>query len=259
MKKFNLNKKTFIFLLIIPLGYIVTLVAISGIFQHYDDYFTAKKIENGIEVKFTPQRPKNWTPLIQISPKVIWPIVISEDWAFYQHSGLDFNQLGKVLENAVKSGKIKRGASTITQQVVKNLYLSHERSFFRKFNEMILAAVLEVLADKKWILEQYLNVAEFGPSLFGVHQASWHYFQKSPSDLTYREGAFLAMLLPSPQRYGESFRKSELTEFAQEQIESILTKLVQAKVITEEEKQLELMNTFDWESQALPDEDFFFP
>ncbi len=257
MKKIWKYKKT---LLLIPgtiLPYFLGLVTFSGIFQHYDDYFTVEKREKAIEVTFLLKRPQKWIPLIQVSSKAIWPIVISEDWAFYEHSGLDFNQLGKVLENAVKSGRVKRGASTITQQVVKNLYLSHERSFFRKFNEMILAFSLELLVDKKWILEQYLNLAEFGPSLFGIKEAAWHYFQKSPSELTYREGAFLAMLLPSPTRYGESFRKSELTEFAQEQIESILTKLVQARIISEEEKQTELMDTFNWE--ALPDEDFFFP
>lgn len=257
MKKIFKFKKFFFIGLALFSAYIIGLIIVSGIFFHFDDYFTVKKIEKNVSVTFVSKKPPTWISLNQVSSKAIWPIVISEDWAFYQHFGLDFNQLGKVLGQAVTQGKVDRGASTITQQVVKNLFLSHRRSYFRKFNEIILASLLEVLVDKKWILEQYINVAEFGPKLFGIKQAAFHYFQKSTWELTYREGAFLAMLLPSPTRYGESFRQAELTEFAQERIESILTKLVQAKVITEEEKQSELMDTFNWE--VLPDSDFFYP
>lgn len=230
--------------------YPIILCLFTGIFFNFDNFFVLNKKGKTVEIIFEGKKPRKWVTLKEVSSKALWAIVISEDWAFYQHSGLDFNQLGKIFEQAVKKGKFKRGASTITQQVVKNLYLSHERSFFRKFNEMILSSVLEVLSNKKWILEQYVNLAKFGPNVFGLKEAAGYYFEKAPIELSYREGAFIAMLLPSPVRYGESFRKSELTVFASSQIESILSKLVDAKIMTEEEKVFELSNTFDWESIA---------
>jgi monofunctional biosynthetic peptidoglycan transglycosylase len=233
--------------------YPVLLFLFSGMAFHYKSYFTISA--EGV-VEFNEAIPNGWSRLPNVSSRVIWPIVISEDWAFYEHSGIDLRQLYIVTKESLKTFSLGRGASTITQQVVKNLYLSSQRSIFRKFNEMILALILEQLVEKKWILEQYVNLAEFGPKIYGIKKASFYYFKTTPFGLSYKQGAFLAMLLPSPLRYGESFRETKLTEFAREQIESILKKLVLAKVISKEQMSEELVRTFNWEQfNALPSEE----
>ena len=193
---------------------------------------------------------KGWTPIGQISNVAKWAIVISEDWAFYEHHGIDFNQLEIVIEESIEEKELVRGASTITQQVAKNIYLSNERSIFRKIKEAIIAYKLESNLSKEVILAHYLNLIHLGEGIHGIKQASRHYFNKSPSNLNAREGAFLAMLLPSPVKYSTSFRKKELTPFATKIIESILRKLKQAKVITVEEMQSQLEDQFNWETSS---------
>jgi monofunctional biosynthetic peptidoglycan transglycosylase len=193
---------------------------------------------------------KNWTPIDQISTVAKWAIVISEDWAFYEHNGIDFNQLEIVIEESLEEKELVRGASTITQQVAKNLYLSNERSLFRKIKEAIIAYKLERNLSKEVILAHYLNLIHLGEGIHGIKQASRHYFNKSPSNLSAREGAFLAMLLPSPVKYSTSFRKKELTPFATKIIESVLKKLKQAKVITVEQMETQLETQFNWETSS---------
>lgn len=159
------------------------------------------------EIQFITKRPVNWRRLNQISPFAQKAIIISEDWAFYDHLGLDVNQLTIVIEKSWESKSLGRGASTITQQVIKNVFLSSERSILRKLKEMILAIKLERSLSKNKILEIYLNIVEFGPNIYGIESAAQYYFSKSAIDLTLMESAFLAMLLPSPIRYGESFKQ----------------------------------------------------
>jgi monofunctional biosynthetic peptidoglycan transglycosylase len=164
---------------------------------------------------------------------------VSEDWAFYDHEGIDVNQIQVVVEESLEEGEFVRGASTITQQVVKNVFLSNERTLIRKFKEVILASSLEKEFSKDEILEFYFNLVELGDGIYGIKAASELYFQKHPKDLNGKEGAFLAMLLPSPKKYAQSFRQEGLTAFASEQIDNILIKLRQAKIINED-KRLEL-------------------
>jgi membrane peptidoglycan carboxypeptidase len=148
-------------------------------------------------------------------------------------------QIREAIEESIESGKLKRGASTITQQMVKNVFLSQEKSLIRKARELWLATKVEKVLGKKKILEIYLNIAEWGEGIFGIGRASQHYFHKSASELTAKEGAFLAMLLPSPKKYSISFRKKELTRYARKTVNSILNKLVSANVLTYEQKQVE--------------------
>jgi monofunctional biosynthetic peptidoglycan transglycosylase len=233
----------FLVFLLLPVIYFIWLINTTSINSRINQYFVIKN-ERPI---FSSKVPKEWVRLKDASSEVIWAILISEDWAFYQHEGVDWNQLSIVLKEGMKDLKFKRGASTITQQVVKNLYLTSEKTFFRKFNEIILAYYLESKKNKKEILEYYLNLAEWGPNLWGLRAAANYYFQKSPKNLNYREGAFLAMLLPNPKKYSVSFRKQELTPYASSTMGAILNKLVLAKIITEEEKEFHINTPFSWE------------
>ena len=190
---------------------------------------------------------KDWVKIERVSYYAKWAIVVSEDWAFYEHQGVDFNQLELVIKESIGKHKLTRGASTISQQVVKNLFFSNERSIIRKFKEMILTYKLEQVLTKDRILELYLNIAELGEDLYGIKAASKFYFNKKPYALSAKEGAFLAMLLPSPKKYSISFRNRELTDYAKSTVDSILVKLRQAKIISEDQR-VEMENeTFTWE------------
>lgn len=200
---------------------------------------------------FHAKKPQSWATLKEISEEAKWAVVISEDWAFYEHQGIDFRQLGIALEESVKEKELVRGASTISQQVVKNVFLSQDRTLWRKFKELILTIKLEKEIGKDKILETYLNIVELGKDLYGIKKASAYYFNSLPNYLSAREGAFLAMLLPSPVKYSISFRNKELSEFAHHQINSILLKLKQAKIISEEKRQEAMEEKFSWEKTEI--------
>jgi len=188
------------------------------------------------DVEIVKSRPSNWVSLGEVSKNAQMAILISEDWAFYSHPGYDEKQIREAIEESIESGKLKRGASTITQQVVKNVYLSQEKSLIRKVRELWLATKIEKVIGKRKILEIYLNIAEWGEGVFGINDASRRYFNKSPSELNAKEGAFLAMLLPSPKKYSVSYRKKSLTRYSRKIISSILNKMVSANVLTPEQK-----------------------
>jgi monofunctional biosynthetic peptidoglycan transglycosylase len=198
----------------------------------------------------SPVKPHHWVRQDQISYEAKWAIVVSEDWAFFEHEGVDLRQLKIVLEESLQEGEFTRGASTITQQVIKNVILSPERTLTRKLKEILLTRELENTLSKEKILEIYLNIVELGKDIYGIYEASYYYFNKHPRNLNAREGAFLAMLLPSPIKYSVSFKEKRLTDFASEQIDSILIKLRQAKVLTEQQRQAELKKRFFWEMNA---------
>jgi monofunctional biosynthetic peptidoglycan transglycosylase len=177
----------------------------------------------------------DFVTLDKVSPALIGAVIMSEDASFFSHDGLDMNEMKESLIRNLTEGRYARGGSTITQQLVKNVFLSGEKSIFRKLQEIYLATQVEKSFTKNKILTFYLNVVEFGPDLFGVKRASRHYFNKSPSELWPEEGAFLAYLLPNPKKYSESFRKHQLTPFAYQSVRKILRKMLLGKKINESE------------------------
>jgi len=191
-------------------------------------------------VRLVKFRPSGWVPLGGISRAALGAVIVSEDWAFYQHKGYDPNQMREALREDWEEGAFVRGASTITQQVARNVFLSKDKNLWRKFKELFLAVEMERKLNKRRILEVYFNIAEWGPGIYGIGRASRYYFQKSPSELTAKEGAFLAMLLPSPIRYGQSFRSKRLTAYARRTVRSILNKMMQAHFISAEERDREI-------------------
>lgn len=179
-----------------------------------------------------PRKFMIWTPIDQISPHLQRAVLAGEDSRYFEHNGFDWDAIEKAWDEAVKEGEkeareeceaeakaagtpkadckpseddwippmpsFKRGASTITQQLAKNLYLSEDRNFLRKGREATYTYFLERNLSKKRILEIYLNVIEWGDGIYGAEAASRHYFKKSASDLTREEAAFLAAMIPSP-------------------------------------------------------------
>jgi monofunctional glycosyltransferase len=217
---------------------------VSLLVKEYPHNISPDPLVSKFEIK--PQKPKDWLRLQDISSNLKWAIVLSEDWGFYQHEGVDFNQLQIAINEGLEDKKL-RGASTITQQMVKNVYLSQSRSYLRKIHEMILTYQVEKVLHKQRILEIYLNCIEFGPGVYGIKKASSYYFKKPASSLTPRESAFIAMLLPSPKKYSISFRKKSLTRFARTRVKAILRKMRMAKIISADQFNSEVEQKFSWE------------
>lgn len=139
---------------------------------------------------------QHWAPLDEISPDVVRAVMLSEDGRFCQHSGVDYEEIQNAIDRA--GDGTPRGASTISMQVIKNLFLWPSKSYVRKAIELPLTYAMEFVWPKQRIMEVYLNIAEWGPGIFGVEAASQHHFNKSARELNEREAARLAVALPNP-------------------------------------------------------------
>jgi monofunctional biosynthetic peptidoglycan transglycosylase len=158
-----------------------------------------------------------WVPMSRISPHLRRAVVAAEDASFFTHEGFDWEGMKDAALYDLEQGALKRGGSTITQQLAKNLYLSSERSIFRKAQEALITRSLEHHLTKERILELYLNVAEWGAGVYGAEAAARHHFQKPASELTEEEAAWLAAILPSPRRY-DPLRKTTSLARRQERV-----------------------------------------
>jgi monofunctional biosynthetic peptidoglycan transglycosylase len=143
----------------------------------------------------------HWIELNQVNRDLLYAIVLSEDANFFSHEGVDYDALISALGENIKSREWRFGASTISQQTAKNLFLSNNKTFTRKLQELIITHRLEQALSKNQLLELYLNLIEFGPELYGIGNASQYYFAKSPEQINAAEGAYLALLMPSPRKY----------------------------------------------------------
>lgn len=139
---------------------------------------------------------RTWVPIEDISPNLLRAVVVSEDWGFCDHYGVDLEAIEQAIERA--GDGIPRGASTISMQVIKNLFLTQSKSYVRKAIEIPLTVVAEAVWPKSRMLEIYLNIAEWGPGVFGAEAAARHHFSKPASKLSVREAALLAASLPNP-------------------------------------------------------------
>jgi monofunctional biosynthetic peptidoglycan transglycosylase len=164
-----------------------------------------------------PRREQVWVPLDRISPNLQRAVLAGEDTNFLTHHGFDYEAIQKAFEQAQREAakqakaegedddwlpnlpEFKRGGSTISQQLAKNLYLSSQRSFLRKGQEAALTVMLERSLTKRRILEIYLNVIEWGDGIYGAEAASQHYFHKPAAALTANEAAFLSAMIPNPR------------------------------------------------------------
>jgi membrane peptidoglycan carboxypeptidase len=143
---------------------------------------------------------------------MISALLTTEDGAFYRHKGFNHAAIRSSVQANIKARRFVRGASTITMQLAKNLFLGREKTLSRKIEEVILTDYLEQVFQKDEMMELYLNVVEFGPDVYGITQAASYYFARKPEELNLAECFFLASLLPSPIRYGKLHEKSEAPE-----------------------------------------------
>ena len=167
----------------------------------------ARASEHG---RATP-RQWTWVPLSRISSHLQRAVIAAEDASFFIHEGFDWEGIRDAAIDNLEAGEMKRGGSTITQQLAKNLYLSSERSLLRKAREALITRSLEHRLTKERILELYLNVAEWGRGVYGAEAAARYHYGKSADELTADEAAWLAAILPSPQRYDPIRKTTALT------------------------------------------------
>lgn len=190
----------------------------------------------------------NYAPLNQISQEMIEAVIASEDAAFFSHQGFDWFEIRQSFSTNLKEKGFKRGGSTITQQLAKNVFLTKDKSILRKLREAAITVALEKSFTKKELIEKYLNVVEFGPNIYGVKAAAKHYFGKSPSQLHVLDAAFLAFLLPNPKGYSKSFSQRALTPFARKGISQIVNRLASFRKISEQTAQQAIahIDQFPW-------------
>lgn len=154
---------------------------------------------------------KNWTYLEEISPFFVHAVLSHEDVQFFQHAGFSPAHIRNALVRNLKEGRYAVGASTITMQLVKNLFLKREKTLARKVQEVLLTWWVERVMEKRDILELYLNVIEYGPNIYGIRNGARHYFNRLPSELSPAESIYLSMILPNPKLYHYQFERGSIS------------------------------------------------
>ncbi|MBY0469937.1 transglycosylase domain-containing protein [bacterium] len=206
---------------------------------------TEKRVQARIETK----TPHKWVDIDDVSRDFLFSVVMSEDSTFFEHNGVNYDAMASSLAENIREKKAAYGASTISQQVIKNVFLDNEKTVTRKVKEVLITLEMEKHLKKNQILELYLNLAEFGPDIYGVRAAAWHYFKKKPDKINAAEGAFMALMLPSPKRnHYAIFENKNLTRAKRRRIQRILNDMLYQEYISE--KQYRRYLTYDFFTQA---------
>ena len=167
-----------------------------------------------------------WVPYHRISGHLKRAVIAAEDDKFLFHSGFDWEAIEKAYERNIQEGEVVAGASTITQQLAKNLFLPGSRAWWRKAQEALITAMLEAVLEKRRILEIYLNVAEWGDGVYGAEAAARYHFGLSAAELSPEQAARLAVMLPSPRAYTPGYD----TRYLQRQTATILARMPYAQI-----------------------------
>ena len=195
-------------------GAVVWIAASIGLFAaislldslpHFDQNgFDGAKLDAQARVETrlentTPPVPYKWVSLDNVNRELLYAIVMSEDGDFFTHQGIDYDALINAIGENIKRRQWSFGASTISQQTIKNAYLNESKNLYRKLKEVIATQRIEESLTKNQILELYLNMVEFGPYVYGIGAAAKYYFNSTPRKLNAAQGAFLAILMPSQE------------------------------------------------------------
>jgi hypothetical protein len=175
----------------------------------------------------------DFVPIAELPEFVLRAVTAAEDAGFFAHSGFDFDELRNAAVQGAEKGRLVRGGSTITQQLAKNLFLDGERTFARKVREAAIAVGLEATLPKRRLLEIYLNVAEWGPGVWGIGPAARHWFGKDARALSPKEAAFLASIIPSPVRSAAMRARGAPTDAAEARAREILFRMAEQGALPE--------------------------
>ena len=239
--------------------------------------FTYRAIDRGVlqrPIVVGPENP-NFTPLDQISPYLQKAVLTSEDPSFFHHRGFITEAFRQSIIKNIQTKKFARGASTISMQLVKNVFLTREKTLSRKLEEILLVYILENnrIASKERMLEVYFNVIEWGPDVYGIGEASYYYFQKTPSELTLDECLFLASIVPRPKSFMWQFNdEGNLKPYAEKHNLYIRDLMLRRELIAPEDtlkqdrvnligparSRLKIKDTTAMENDSIDVDDFLF-
>ncbi|MDD3725525.1 MAG: monofunctional biosynthetic peptidoglycan transglycosylase, partial [Bacteroidales bacterium] len=209
--KKRIGRKIFKFISYSILGFFIFSILITIAYRFINPPITILMVRRSIEQSFSDKRDfrfkKDWVDLDEISPNMVRAVVSTEDNLFYRHNGFDWKAIERAIDHN-KVSKRKRGASTISQQTAKNVFLWPGRDWVRKGLETYYTVLIEFFWSKDRIMEVYLNVIEFGDGIYGIEAASKHYYGKSAKRLNYTEAKKLARLLPSPIKRGKKLSRN---------------------------------------------------
>ncbi len=209
-----------------------------SVLKHYRPAAASEVLDrNGNSLAYYYERKfRIWVPIASLPDSVIQAVVTAEDDTFFGHKGVNYKAVWDALRHDVQKKRFARGGSTITQQMIKNVLLSKEKTLTRKLREFVLAQRAEELLTKREILGIYLNEVEWGENVYGIEAASRYYFDKHAPELTPAEAALLAGMLPNP-RYYNPFKRMDKARQRQEQV---LFNMQQAKLMSPEDYQAAL-------------------
>ena len=207
------------------------LSRLRGPFVHRAEAFDGSTVV----IDVSPDSP-DFVPLEEVPPLFLRALLIAEDAGFYGHPGIDLRELPGAIARNLSRGGFARGASTLSQQLAKNLFLSKQKTIGRKLEEVSLASLLDATLGKSRLLEIYLNVVEWGPGLYGLRPATRHYFGVEPQALTPKQMVFLVSLLPGPVKYQRSFEGGVPTPFFEGLMATLLVKLASVSALSEAEQ-----------------------
>jgi monofunctional biosynthetic peptidoglycan transglycosylase len=182
---------------------------------------TTAFMENRLATRTNAKLDHSWVPYGRISIHLKRAVVVAEDAKFLDHEGFDWEAIQDAMMKNTRKGRVVAGASTISQQLAKNLFLSGERSWLRKGQEAIITWMLEQAMTKRRILELYLNVAEWGDGVFGAEAAARHHFGVSAEALNAEQAAWLAAILPAPRKYA----RGRTTPYIDGRVATILARM----------------------------------
>ena len=207
-------KRLLRFLYTVMLWFFGLSVSLVVIYKFIPVPFTPLMVVRFVETKKSDRDVSfdhDWEPLENISPNLQKAVIASEDGTFLQHYGFDFKAMGKALKNNQKGKKIK-GGSTISQQTAKNVFLWQGRSYLRKGLEAYFTFLIELVWGKERIMEVYLNSIEMGNGIYGAQAASRYWYHKDASNLSVREAAGIAAILPNPRKFKASNSSSYINK-----------------------------------------------
>lgn len=196
-------------------------------------YYPLTKSGRAMEPRLIGPASPSWQPYARIPYILRRCVIVSEDSSFFFHNGIELIEVQDALREGLSSGEKSRGGSTITQQLVKNLFLTRDRTALRKLQEMLLTFHLESTLSKEHIFELYMNIIEWGPDVYGIKEASMHYFGRRPESLNTREMAWLATIIPSPIPSHQQFESGYVTAKQNAKIDTLLDRLFRFNNITE--------------------------
>jgi len=208
-------------------------------FSALNDTFTHKVYNDGVFIKsIRVGDGKEFISLNSISPFLRWAIITSEDGSFYNHRGFDLDGIRYAMACNIKEKRFARGGSTISQQLIKNLYLSRNKNITRKFEEFLTVWMIEnnSIVSKDKMLEIYLNIIEWGPNVYGVKEACHYYFNKKPNEISLQEALFLAYIVPRPTKFKWVFDdENHLKQFMLNSFEFVSNKMLNRGYITDDD------------------------